>query len=299
MGQLTIDQSDGELAAMSPATVASSSGTTLFYPNGGAIHPSGHWFYVTNNQNATVSQFTIGTAGALTSMVTSTITSPSSYASPTAVAVDPSGKYAYVASQIGNGTGQALISQYTIEQSTGALESNGYSLTGPSTYSTPFTIKIASIPSGEYDYVTNYQDGTIWQHKVQDDGTLASLGSVSTGGTIAIEIAVHPSGKYLYATVYTGSPSSVVAQFNIDQTDGTLSAMTPATVSAGGIGADSIAIDSSGRYAYVTSGDSGWGSTSIAQYEIDQTTGALALMTNPTVPTSSASGPSEIVVVGK
>ena len=59
-----------------------------------------------------------------------------------------------------------------------------------------------------------------------------------------------------------------------------------------------IAIESSGKYAYVTSGnnDAGIG-TSISQYTIDQTTGALTLMSNPSVQTGYA--PGEIVTVGK
>jgi len=58
-----------------------------------------------------------------------------------------------------------------------------------------------------------------------------------------------------------------------------------------------MAIESLGKYANLTSGDSGWGSNSIAQFTIDQTTGALTLMPNPTV--LAGYGPSEIVTVGK
>jgi 6-phosphogluconolactonase (cycloisomerase 2 family) len=87
----------------------------------------------------------------------------------------------------------------------------------------------------------------------------------------------------------------VIAQFKIDQTTGAL--VSNGTVSAGGTGTAWMAIDTSGKYAYVTSGESGWGSNSITQYTIDQTTGALTLMNNPSVVTGY--GPSEIVTVGK
>ena len=62
--------------------------------------------------------------------------------------------------------------------------------------------------------------------------------------------------------------------------------MTPPTVSAGGAGTAVITVEASGKYAYATSGESGWGNSSIAQFTIDQTTGALTLMNNPTVQTS-------------
>jgi 6-phosphogluconolactonase (cycloisomerase 2 family) len=88
-----------------------------------------------------------------------------------------------------------------------------------------------------------------------------------------------------------------VAQFTIDQSTGKLLAMTPPTVSAGGAGAASITVEASGKYAYATSGDTGWGSYSVAQYTIDQTTGALTLMKNATV--VAGYGPGGIVTVGK
>jgi 6-phosphogluconolactonase (cycloisomerase 2 family) len=96
-------------------------------------------------------------------------------------------------------------------------------------------------------------------------------------------------------TIGLSSPSAVIAQFKIDQTTGVL--VSNGTVSAGGTATASIAIESSGKYAYATSGDSGWGNFSIAQYTIDQTTGALALMNNPSV--LAGYGPSQIVTVGK
>ena len=301
IGMLTIDQTSGGIAPMSPATVPSSSGGTLFYPFGSAVHPSGQWFYVTNDQQGTVSQFTIGATGGLGSRVSTVLPSPegSQAVAPYALAIVPSGKYAFVVCQIGNSTAHGTIYQFAINGTTGALSSNGYVRTVDPyfAYTTPATIKIASIGSTDYVYVANYQKGTVWAYKVQSDGTLAELGSVNSGASNTLGLAAHPSGKYLYAAVYTGSQNSIIAQFSINQTDGTLSAMTPATVPGAGYGSARIAVESSGKYAYVTSGDTGWGSTYVTQYTIDQTTGALTLMSNPTV--QAGFGPSEIITVGK
>ena len=98
-------------------------------------------------------------------------------------------------------------------------------------------------------------------------------------------------------SIVTSTPNAVIAQFTIDQTTGALTAMTPPTVSAGGAAAVRIAVEASGKYAYATCGDSGWGSTTVAQFTIDQTTGALTLMNNATV--LSGAWPNGIVTVGK
>ena len=307
VGQFMIG-SDGTLTAMSTPTVAMGdlSGGKLYYPMGSLVHPNGKWFYVTNNQNGTVNAFTLGMTGSLTSMTTTTLTdpfdasNPKQAISPYAIAIDSTGKYAYVISQVGNSTANAIISQFNINQTTGALEYNNSTMMG-STFITPWDIKIASIASGQYVYVTNHQNSTLWEYSINSDGTLTSIGTLSVSsasGAAAHTISIHPSGKYAYVTMLAGTPNTVIAQLNINQSNGTLSLMSTPAVSAGGTAAEVMAIDPAGMYAYSTSADSGWGSSSISQFTIDQTTGALTLMNTPTVQTNGT-GPGGIVVVWK
>ncbi len=302
VSQFTIG-AEGSLTSLStPILMGDVTGGKLYYPEGSTVHPTGKWFYVTNGENGTVNQFTIDATGELTSMST-TVVDPSASAGvqPNAIAIDPTGKYAYVCCQIGNGTSNGIVAQYNINQTTGALEPNGTVPTASSSYTAPFDIKVASTTSGEYVYVTNFDDSTVWEYSVNSDGTLSSIGTASVSsatGAAAITIAVHPSGKYAYVTMGSGTPDAVVAQFSINQSNGTLSLMSTPSVSAGGASTQTIAIDPTGKYAYATSGESGWSNSSIAQYTIDQTTGALTLMSNPTVQTF-AIGPSGIVIVGK
>jgi 6-phosphogluconolactonase (cycloisomerase 2 family) len=215
---------------------------------------------------------------------------------PQAIAIDPSGKWAYVA----NG-GSNCVSQFNIDQTTGELTPMSTPTVATEGYNA-WDIRIVSIPSGAYAYVSNYggnnQYASIAQFEIdQTTGMLSPLAppTVSAGDFYATSISVHPTGKFAYVTIGLSSPSAVIAQFKIDQTTGVL--VSNGTVSAGGTAAASIAIESSGKYAYATSGDSGWGNFSIAQYTIDQTTGALTLMSNPTV--KAGYGPSEIVTVGR
>jgi 6-phosphogluconolactonase (cycloisomerase 2 family) len=289
VAQFTIG-ADGSLTPMSTPTVATGS-----YPEGSAVHPTGKWFYVANEQSYTVSQYTIGTDGRLSAMTPATVNSGTGawpFAAD-AVAIDPSGKYAYVTNF------NSTISQYNINQTTGALSAMTPATVDTGGYN-PAEIKIVSIPSGTYVYAANYGgngagSNNIAQYRIQTDGTLSSIGSVSlTPSVYSLSIAVDPLGRFAYVPInYT--QSEVIAQFKIDQATGAL--VSNGRVAAGGAFAAWIAIDASGKYAYATSGDTGYGSTSIAQYTIDQTTGALTLMSNPSV--QAGFGPSEIVTAGK
>jgi 6-phosphogluconolactonase len=307
VGQFTIG-SDGALTVMSTPTVAMGdlSGGKLYYPMGSVVHQTGDnkLFYVTNNQKGTVNAFTLDTTGSLTSMTTTTLTDPFDASNPKqaiapyAIAIDSTGKYAYVCSQVGNSTANAIISQFNINQTTGALEYNSTMMMG-ATYITPYDIKIASIASGQYVYVTNHQNSTIWEYSINSvDGTLTYIGTISVAAP-AHTLAIHPTGKYAYASMFDGThPDAVIAQLNINQSTGALSLMSTPAISAGGTAAEFIAIDPTGMYAYSTSADSGWGSSTISQFTIDQTTGALTLMSTPTVQTHGT-GPCQIVVVWK
>lgn len=287
ISQFTIG-SDGALTPLS-TPISLGSGPGIYYPWSIAVHPSGNWVYVSVNQRSTVAQFTIGSDGTLSPMTPSTVAAG---AYPDTVAIDPSGKFAYVS----NGDANS-VSQYTIDPTSGAL-----SPSNPPAVATGRNAWFVTVePKGRYAYVSSYDDGTVSQYAIDPTtGTLSPLTppTVSTGGTMAAGIAVDPSGQYAYVTMSAAvaTPSTVIAQFNIDQTNGTLSLMDPPAVSAGGVAADFIAVDASGKYAYATSGDTGWGSTSVAQYTIGAN-GALTLMTNATV--LSGYGPTGIVTLEK
>src|SRR5258706_212871 len=100
----TVDAQTGQLRPNGYVTVGAS-------PLSVTVDPSGRYAYVSNS-NATVSQYTIGAAGALAPMTPATV--PAGVAGTTSITVDPSGRYAYVAN------GGVGVYQYTIG-ATGAL----------------------------------------------------------------------------------------------------------------------------------------------------------------------------------
>jgi uncharacterized repeat protein (TIGR02543 family) len=300
VGQFTIG-TDGTLTAMSTPTVVmgDTSGGKLYYPCGLAVSPTSQRVYVSLDQSSGVNQFSYGANGALSPLTPAKVTSgdPNNGRNgPDAVAIDPTGTWAYVV----NG-GANTISQYrigtdgTLSPLTPFLVASG----GVNGSGSAFDVQIASIASGEYLYATNYFDGTVGQFRIDTaTGQLSPLSpAMVTAGTYALTLAVHPTGKFAYVAILTATANAVIAQYTINPSTGALTPMTPATVSAGGAGVAAIAVEATGHYAYATSGDTGWGSYSVAQFTIDQATGALTLMSTPTV--AAGYGPSGIVTFMK
>jgi len=93
-------------------------------PEGVTIDPTGSFLYVSNSGDGTVSAFTINPDTTLTpiagSPFASTVTNIPSTGTPTAVQVDPSGQFAYVA----NGD-DGTVTVFRINQTTGALTQVG------------------------------------------------------------------------------------------------------------------------------------------------------------------------------
>ena len=315
--QFAIDQANGALGPMSPPTVPIPSAWNPG-PVAGVAHPGGSWFYeimsvsqaVWGTSAAGIVQLDVGTTGALTSPSMTVIPNYNGWVQPTAIAMEPSARYAY----LGAGAwacpdGQGCIVEYGVDAGSGALTHLGDTGTLDSASGWVYVddVRVLQLASGEYVYATNgYSSGEIFEFSVNADGTLTPLGSLPVAPTVctcatsgnyatAGQIALHPSGKYAYVTFSCCSSLQSVAQFTVDQDHGTLSPMTPATVLSSG-SSQSIALDPRGEHAYVTSGSTGFASHSIAQYAIDPGTGALTLMSNPTVDTG-ATGPSGIVTV--
>lgn len=134
---------------------------------------------------------------------------------------------------------------------------------------------VAFHPNGKFVYVVNEMASTVTTFSYQEKkGALsAALQSVPmlpkdySGVKEAAEIAVHPSGKFLYAS-NRGSANSIVA-YKINPVKGTL---TPAgDFSTKGKIPRNFVIDPTGAFLLAANEDSG----NIVVFRIDATTGAL------------------------
>jgi len=200
--------------------------------------------YATNQSDNTVSQYSIGAGGILTSMGTQ-----ATGAEPNALAVVPSGRYLYVANWIDN-----TLSEYSINA--GSLTAIGTAATG----NNPASITVD--PTGSYVYVANLGSNSVSEFAIGAGGVLSTIGTLAAGSGPAC-ITVDATGHYVYTA---NQNSNDVSQYAISA-GGALT--STGTVAAGSL-PQSVAIDPTGRYAYVANYNDG----TVSQYTLG-TGGAL------------------------
>lgn len=284
------------VTAFNPSPGGGSSTTVTFTVTSGGVNPqsitvdpTGKFAYVADTGcfDGNVSMYTINpTTGTLT-----TIAPPvdSGDEGAQSVTLDPSGKFVYVANW-GEGDTAGSISMFSINSTTGALTSAGRGIIGTcgSGLCSPWSITVH--PSGKFAYVAN--EGGIAPTAVSmftingTTGALTSIGNISAGGR-AIAVAVDPSGKFAYVATQSSPLGSIgrVSMYTINASTGMLT-------SAGTIGAGtnpvSVAVDPTGKFAYVANS----GSNDVSMYSIDTTTGILSSLG----PIVGATSPSSVTV---
>ncbi len=269
--------SDGSLAPMTPATIATGNG-----PNDIAVNPNGGFAYVANygaGGPGGISQYTIGTTGSL-APVTAAPTAPTQMG-PASIALNPAGPFpagtfAYLANFNSNS-----VSQYSV--------ANG--LLNP--LSTPVASGaqpnwIVVDPSGRFVYTANSQDNTVSQYGIGVGGLLTARvpATVATGLTPrSITVDATTTNAYV-----TNRYDNTVGHYHIN-TDGTLTLVDSANTGAAGPSA--LAFDPKGHFAYVTNRGSQTIPGLISQFAVDATSGSLTPLPIPTV----AAGDNPVAIV--
>src|SRR5216684_4463330 len=242
------------VAAITTARIAAVTVTNPA-PSGGASNPVNftigrflpRFAYAANGDSNDVSMYTINaTTGALTAMAPGTIAAGRF---PQAVAVDPSGRFAYVATLEFD-----AVSMYTINATTGALTSIGTTVTGGGSANS-----VAVDPSGRFAYVASADNDFGFSSLVSmftinaTTGVLTSIGAIDAGITPA-SVAVDPSGRFAYAASNALSDGEIgnVFMYIINTTTGALTSI--GTIAAGS-NPLSVAVDTSGRFAYVANAE--------------------------------------------
>ena len=148
--------------------------------------------------------------------------------SPSAVAVDPTGRYVYVANQMDN-----TISSYRRAPVDGTLTLVGTISSGGTSPNS-----LAVEPTARFIYATNETSNTASVFRMDDaTGALTSLGSVATGLTPR-SVAIDTSGKFAYVT---NRGANTISVYSINLASGLL---TPQGTVASGVNPVSIAIAS-------------------------------------------------------
>lgn len=246
-------------------------------PTSVAVHPNGKFAYVSNYSSSTISVYGIqnGTLSTPYSVATG--------AGPFKIVISPNGSYLYCVN-INAGT----VTEYAIASGGGLTQVTG----------SPLTIgvginSIAVDPTSSFVYVSGgLTNSTVYEYQIQSNGSLSFLGSTTTGISAPTSVVVSPGGKFAYVINSTANNASV---FSI----GAGGQLTFSSTAATGLVPHDIAFTPNGSYAYVTNyGGTLNPGTSLTQYQVNTSTGALSQMTNPTVTAgqTSSAGPYSIVV---
>src|SRR6202521_3507208 len=203
---------------------------------------------------------------------------------PNSLALDPTGKFAYVANEGCPDAFASNVSMYTINPTNGTLTSAG----PPVTTGDFGADSVAVDPSAKVAYVANWGEGntagSVSMYVINGTtGTLTITGTTvapctappSPGSCAPWSLAVHPSGKFVYVANEGDFTPTSVSIYAIDPTTGVLTLIGTVAVDGRAI---SVTVDPSGKFAYVADGgqnSDGSKGTNVSMYAIDGTTGVL------------------------
>ena len=258
-----------------------------------AVHPSGKFVYVVNQLSNSISAYSITSTGALASIDANGATTANeptiaTALTPVAIAIDPTGAYAYVTNLGAYTTGvcshasvpsySGCISVYSINTTNGALTAIDASGTSHNIDTGQTPSSVAVDPSGKYVYVTNNHDNNVSIYSIDSStGQLTNLSSSTLTGSGPKSIAINPVNGYVYVA---NTNSDDVSAFSFSS--GTLTHLdcgsnssfcTNSTTTGytnnffmGTTGSHpvSISIDSTGQYAYVAN----YGTSKISGFKI-------------------------------
>jgi 6-phosphogluconolactonase len=217
-----INQTTGALTkiAGSPFT------TDVSSPDDVKVDPTGRFVIVAEGccaNTAGVSVYSIATTtGKLTAVAGSPFLPPSGTSEPSGLAVDPTGRYIYVANGGSFGTGG--ITAYSLNASTGKLTLIGSPVAGGTA---PWDV--ATDVTGSYVYMTN-NDATIDGYGIDNTtGAPTAIKGSPFAATVSTRgIAADPSGAFLYL-----SNGVQLLGYSINPTTGALTELSTSPYTAG------------------------------------------------------------------
>jgi 6-phosphogluconolactonase len=224
--------------------------------------------YVANNLSNNVSAFAINANNGALSQVQG---SPfwTGYG-PIAVAISPTGKYAYVAD---NGTPSEKpgdVSVFAINPHSGALTPVQRS---------PFTagagpLEVTISPNGKFAYVVTYGSSKVYVFAINaSTGAMKQMRRYRTRPHPTAE-AIDPTGRFIYVTHLGFEPyyhGGHIVGYAIDARSGALRELKHGVLGTGYV-PDSAAIDPSGKFVYVAN----YAGRGVSAYAITARTGKLS-----------------------
>jgi len=200
-----------------------------------------------------------------------------------------------VATILGTSTNGSAVVSVVASSGTSLITATEGGFTGTSTLT-------AAVPVAHYAYVGNINDSTISGYSVSASSATLTPLAASTGNpwacSSAVQVVVHPSGKYAYCLGVSSATTSEAFVFDIlDPTTGALS--VPTTTPASGFSFSSVVgtggynkgvTDPTGQFLFVLDN----ASNTVAGYAIEQSDGSVSTTAINTLPTGDF--PNDIMI---
>ncbi len=301
-----IDYQTGALSQLSDSPIPSGGNNTVTL----VASPNGKFLYIVNHDTSDVVEAGIGTDGKIYPENTYNVVQGSAASGtagitgtfPLAAAVDPAGKFLFIAFTYQNGyttvkPGPGGIATFPInaDGSLGAALTNtsvGTTSANPLPYvplgNNPVSLTIPA--SGGFVYVIDQESGQgrmLTFTENTSTGALSPAGAAAgvVAGTTPTAITSDPSGHFLYVTDATA---------NLIYTWQLAAGIPPATATSSvktGSGPDGVTIEPRGKFAYVAN----YTSNSVSTFSLNSSTGALTpLASNPVL--NVGTGPTCVTV---
>ena len=213
--------------------------------------------YVANNQAGTITVFQVHN-----SLLRARGDVHVAGSSPLSLALTPSQKFLYAA-----GNGSPALEGYAVSAVSGQLTAL------PPAPSTGPLFQLAMEPSGAFLVTVN--GSSIQSFKISSTGALSSAGSAA--GTSPTAVAIHPSGKFVYAVDVNNDE---ITALSLDANTGALTPISGSPFPTNSQSPFAAAIDPAGHFFFVPNANG----ANVSVFAIDATTGALAQITGSPFP---------------
>jgi 6-phosphogluconolactonase (cycloisomerase 2 family) len=193
---------------------------------------------------------------------------------PNTVAVDASGKFAYV-----GGLNDRSIHVYSVDQSSGTWTEISASNSQPSSGGGP-VYAVVMHPTNKFLYESQRASSfvSIWSRNQNSGLIFPNPRSPFDSGALTSSVSVSADGKFLFVPQYETGRVSVYTV----NADGTLTAVAGSPVTAGNAPSRVVA-DPQDRFIFVlNSGAYNGGPANVQAFTLDQTTGAISEVPNST-----------------
>lgn len=264
----------GSLTANGPQSLTSELGA----PRALAVDPFARFVYVAHASNA-ISAYRIHASNGSLPLIGSLSIS----VDPTAITVEPSGRYLYAAGSTATGWQVVVLA---IDQTSGALTQ--VTGTGSALDTGTLPVSITSDPTGRFLYVVNSTANTVSMFTIAPaTGLLTSVGTALSVDADPQSVAVDPSGRYAYAV---SAGTSGIQGFAIDAATGELTSPPVALLTtATNASPSAVVADPTGRFVYAAN----TATNNIRPFVVDLDTGALAA---GTLSSATGTGPTALAI---